>query len=215
MAIGIVGLALGFMLAAYREPIKQSFVGVARAVGLAKPGADEPYAAYHNGDYQSAMRLAVPIAKDGDASAQSLLGLMLYLGQGTSQDYASAANWFRLAAEQGDIDAQFYLGVMYTEGKGVPRDYAEGARWYRLAADQGEPQAQYNLGVHYANGMAAGRPDYVMAYMWFNLAAAHFKQSDPRRTRAITSRELMAKQLSEEQLVEAQRLAREWAPAGT
>jgi uncharacterized protein len=214
-AIAVVMVALGFTIAVYREPIKQSFVGVARAVGLAKPGAEEPYAAYHNGDYRLALRLVVPLAEDGDARAQSLLGLMSYRGQGTSQDYEAAAKWFRLSADQGDIDAQFYLGVMYSEGRGVPQDYAEGARWYRLAADQGEAQAQYNLGIYYANGQAGMRPDFVSAYMWFNLAAVHFKQSDPRRNRAISSRELMGKQLTEGQLAEAQRRAREWTPAGT
>jgi uncharacterized protein len=213
-AIGMVMVAVGFTIAVYREPIKQSFVGMARAVGLAKPGAEEPYAAYHNGDYRSALRLAVPLAEDGDARAQSLLGLMFYRGQGRAQDYEAAAKWFRLAADHGDMDAQFYLGLIYTEGRGVPQDYAEAARWYRLAADQGEPQAQYNLGAYYANGQAGRRPDFVNAYMWFNLAAVHFKQSDPRRNRAINSRELMAKQLTEEQLAEAQRRAREWTPTG-
>jgi uncharacterized protein len=212
--IAVVMLATGFTLGVYREPIKQSFIGVAGAVGLAKPRADEPYAAYHNGDYRTALRLARPLAEDEDARAQSLLGLMLYRGQGVAQDYQEAAKWFRLAADQGDVDAQFYLGVMYTEGLGLPQDYAEGAKWFRLAADQGDAQAQYNLGVFYSKGEAGRQPDFVSAYMWFNLAAAHFKPSDPRRNKAISSRELVEKQLRPEQLAEAQRRAREWTPVG-
>jgi len=31
-------------------------------------------------------------------------------GQGVSQNYKTAAKWFRLAAEQGDAAAQFNLG---------------------------------------------------------------------------------------------------------
>ena len=54
----------------------------------------------------------------------------------------------------------------------------------------------------------------MSAYMWFNLAAAHFKQSDPRHHTAVSSREVVAKQLTPEQLADAQRRASEWAPSG-
>lgn len=212
-AIAVVMLTGGFTCGIYREPIKQSFFDAARAVRLAKAGSTEPYAAYNNGDYRTALRLARPLAEDEDARAQSLLGLMFYRGHGVSRDYQEAAKWFRLAADQGDVDAQFHLGVMYSEGRGVPEDYNEGARWFQLAADQGDGQAQYNLGVFYFNAQAGRRPDIVSAYMWFNLAAAHFKPSDPRRNTAIRSRELVEKQLTPEQLAEGQRRARERMPA--
>jgi TPR repeat protein len=213
-AIALLMLALGFALGVYREPVKQSFIGVARAIGLAKPAADEPYAAYRNGDYATALRLARLLAgEENDATSQSLLGLMFFRGQGVSLDYREAAKWFRLAADQGDVDAQYHLGLMYSEGLGVPQDHAEMAKWFRLAADQGDAQAQYNLGVFYSKGQAGRQPDFVSAYMWFNLAAAHFKASDPRRSTAISSRDLMEKQLTPEQLAEAQRRAREWTPA--
>jgi hypothetical protein len=211
-AIAALMLTCGFALGVYREPIRQSITGLARTIGLARPvpNADEPYAAYHNGDYATALRLASLLAQDeGDARAQSLLGLMHYRGQGVPRDYAEAAKWFRLAADQGDVDAQFYLGVMYSEGQGLPQDYAEGAKWFRLAADQGDAQAQYNLGIFYAT-QQAGKPDNVSAYMWFSLAAAHFAASDPRRSTAISARDLVANQLTQDQIAEAQRRAREW-----
>jgi hypothetical protein len=213
--LAVLMLTLGFALGVHHEPIRQSVVDVARAVGLAKPArkADEPVAAYRNGDYATALRLARVLAFDeGDAEAQSLLGLMYYRGEGVELDYAEAARWFRLAAAQGDVEAQFYLGVMFTEGQGVPQDYLEGARWFRLAADRGDPQAQYNLGVFYAKGQA-GSPDPVSAYMWFNLAASHFAASDPRRDTANHSRDLMAGQMTANQIAEAQQRAREWKPA--
>jgi uncharacterized protein len=208
-AIAVLMLALGFALGVYREPIKQSFIGMARAVGLAR--AVEPYAAYHNGDYATALRLAR--GYEDDPRAQSLLGLMSYRGQGVPRDYREAAKWFRLAADQGDVDAQFHLGVMYSEGQGVPQNHVEGAKWYRLAADQGDAQAQYNLGVFHTNGQAGREPDFVSAYMWFNLAASQFAASDPRRSTAINSRDLVAQRLTPDQLVEGQRRARERTPA--
>ena len=60
-------------------------------------------------------------AEQGDAKAQSNLGLMYDQGLGVSQDYAEAVRWFRLAAEQGDAGAQCQLGAMYATGKGVQR----------------------------------------------------------------------------------------------
>jgi len=42
---------------------------------------------------------------------------------------------------------------------------------YRAAAEEGEAWGQYNLGVMYAKGEGVPE-DNVMAYMWWNLAAA-------------------------------------------
>ena len=65
-------------------------------------------------------------AEQGDAKAQSHLGLMYDEGLGVSQDYAEAARWFRLAAEQGDANAQ--RNLMYLEGRqDIPQDNTEAA----------------------------------------------------------------------------------------
>ena len=58
----------------------------------------------------------------------------------------------------------------------------------------------------------AGEPDNVSAYMWFNLAAAHFPQSDVRHDTAVASRDLLAKQMTREQVAEAQKRAGECMP---
>ncbi len=52
-------------------------------------------------------------AAQGNAKAQSYLGLMYYDGWGVPQDYAEAVKWWRKAAEQGYGEAQFNLGYMY------------------------------------------------------------------------------------------------------
>jgi uncharacterized protein len=170
------------------------------------------YAAYEKGNYESALKLLRPLAENGDARAQSTVGLLYYRGRGVQKDDAEALKWFRLAADRGDAIAEFNLGVMYAEGQGVPQDNDEAAKWYRLAADQGNPQAQYNLGLWYAQG-DGGSPDNVRAHMWFNLAAAHFPASDSRnRGAAANSRDAVASNLTSDQIAEAQRLAREWKP---
>jgi TPR repeat protein len=214
-AIGaIVILAVGFALGASSAPLAQSAAYRLVAPGSAGPSldAEAAYAAYDKGDHARALRLAQPLAEQGDARAQSLVGLIYYIGRGALRDDAKAVTWLRLAADQGDAAAQFRLGLVYSEGQGVPQDHAEAAKWYRLAADQRHPQAQYNLGLLYATGEGVEQ-DHVRAHMWFNLAVAQFPASDARyRTAAVNRRDVMANKLTREQVAEAQKLAREWQP---
>ena len=124
-------------------------------------------------------------------------------GQGMPQNYTEAVKWYRLAADQGDADAQTNLGTMYYFGKAVPQDYGEAMKWYRLAAEQGVAGAQYNLGGMYANSLGV-RQNNVQAYMWISLAAAQGHEL------AAKGVEFLEKEMTPDQLAEAQRLAREW-----
>ncbi len=117
-------------------------------------------------------------------------------------DYATALRLYRFAADQGFAYARRNLGVMYANGRGVPKDDAEAAKWYRLAADQGYAVAQFDLGFMYDNGQGVPR-DYVKAHMWWNLAAAQGVEG------AARNREIVAQQMTPEQIAEAQKLARE------
>ena len=98
-------------------------------------------AAYHSGDYATALREWRPLAEQGDASAQTNLGLMYDRGLGVPQDYAEAMKWYRLAAEQGDASAQTNLGLMYDIGLGVLQDNVMAYMWYNIAAANGHKEA--------------------------------------------------------------------------
>jgi uncharacterized protein len=81
-----------------------AFIMTALVVGntaVAGP-VEDAAAAYKRGDYATAMRLFRPLADEGDASAQVVLGFMYKRGQGVPQDFAAAVRWYRLAADQGD-----------------------------------------------------------------------------------------------------------------
>ncbi|WP_314879189.1 tetratricopeptide repeat protein, partial [Haemophilus parahaemolyticus] len=78
--------------------------------------------AYKQSDYQTAFKLWLPLAEQGDASTQFNLGVMYAKGRGVKQDDVEAVKWYRQAAEQGDAEAQFNLGVMYAKGRGVKQD---------------------------------------------------------------------------------------------
>lgn len=96
------------------------------------------YVAHDRADYASALRVWLPLAKEGNAEAQSYVGEIYEKGLGLSPDYATAAGWYRRAAEQGYAAAQINLGQLYELGLGVPRDLQAAQRWYRQASGLGE-----------------------------------------------------------------------------
>ena len=98
--------------------------------------------AHKAGDYIAALHEFRPLAEQGDAEAQSMLGFMYHHGEGVAQDDAQAVKWHRKAAGQGNADGQYNLGVIYATGKGVAQDYTQAAEWYRKAAGQGVAWAQ-------------------------------------------------------------------------
>ena len=126
--------------------------------------------AYERGDYATALKFFRPLAEQGSAEAQFLLGSFYQIGQGVPEDFVEAAKWYRKAAEQGDASAQALLGGMYRDGRGVAEDYAEAVKWYRKAAEQGNAEAQNFLGVMYFIGRDVPQ-DYVKAAKWNRLAA--------------------------------------------
>ena len=73
-------------------------------------------------DDATVVRKARLLAEQGNASAQSLLGMMYAAGRGVAQDYKESLKWHLLAAAQGDAKAQWSLGVMYSKGEGVTQD---------------------------------------------------------------------------------------------
>ena len=92
---------------------------------------------------------------------------------------------------------------MYYYGRGVPQIYAEAVKWHRRAAEQGHAISQYNLGNLIRSGKGV-QQDYVEAYKWYNLAAAQGNDL------ARLDLERLAKKMTSAQIVEAEKLARDW-----
>jgi TPR repeat protein len=102
---------------------------------------DDAAAAMQRNDYQAAAQILRPLAEQGLADAQTMLGAMYNTGQGVALDHAEAVKWFRAAARQGDAGGQDSLGLAYEEGAGVSRDYLRAYMWYWLAATSGDAYA--------------------------------------------------------------------------
>jgi TPR repeat protein len=78
-------------------------------------------------------------------------------------------------------------------------------KWYRRAAEQGVAAAQHNLAELYANGEGVPKND-AEAYFWWNLAAAQGHE------KAKTNRDIIEKDMTREQIAEAQRRSAAWKP---
>jgi TPR repeat protein len=59
------------------------------------------FAAAQKGDYAAALREWTPLAEQGDAKAQFVLGVMYFEGQGVLQDYVTAHMWANMASMNG------------------------------------------------------------------------------------------------------------------
>jgi uncharacterized protein len=172
---------------------------------------EDGVAAYQRGDFATALGLLQPLADQGNADAQTNLGVLYEKGQGVARDYRKAVRLYRLAAQQGHPDAQFNLGVMYYKGQGVAQGYGEAARLFRLAAEHGNAAAQSNLGFMYEKGQGVAQ-DFLRAHMWYSLAASRLVGDDGNL--ATEYRDIIAKRLSRAQVVRAQKMAQRCEASG-
>ena len=140
--------------------------------GTARTGAlDAALAALARHEYATALQTIEPLARQGNANAQAVLGQCYALGQGVPVDAAQAVQWYRRAAVQGHVAAQTNLGLAYDTGQGIEQDQAQAVRWYSLAAAQGDAVAQTNLALMYDTGAGVAQ-SATQALRFFRLAAA-------------------------------------------
>lgn len=134
-------------------------------------------AAYEAGDFATALVEVVPLARQGNANARYILGMMYLLGKGVSKDVLEGLQlirlaadkglyWYRLGAEGGDLFSQEFLGVI-AQNEG---DYVQANKWNSLAARQGNERSQLQLAINYYRGYGVS-PDLVRAYMWFEISS--------------------------------------------
>ena len=186
--------------------LKHFLIGVALAAlqASAMAGFVEGATAYNARNYALALKEITPLAKAANPDAEQLLGLMYYMGRGVARDYRQAFFWSQKAAAAGKADAQYVVGAMYYTGNAVPLDQRQAVMWFHKAAEQGHADAQHALALMYRYHVAGVPQDLVLAYMLWNLAAAGGNASAPAQRASV------AKQMTPEQIDEAQALSRTW-----
>ncbi|MGP5494960.1 tetratricopeptide repeat protein [Psychrobacter celer] len=106
-------------------------------------------------------------AKQENAQAINLLGIVHFTGCGVNKDYKKAEDHFLLANEKGSLEAKVNLGELYREGGfGIEQDYDKALYWYQLGIAD-EPDRAYNgLSLVYID-----KGEYEQAYSYVVKAA--------------------------------------------
>ncbi len=154
--------------------------------------------AYGEGDYATALKELKPLAEQGDAEAQALLGMMYNLGRGVPLDIGQAMKWYQASADQGNAEGECHLGTIQ-----LVKDPAQGIKLLRLSAQQGFSDAYLMLGLAYMNLKEEPR-DLVQADMWLRLAAADGDRLGPGQLAKLES------QMSKGQIARARAMAGSW-----
>ena len=132
-------------------------------------GLAEGEAAFARRDWRTAARELQPLADQGNARAQYLMGGIALQGASPGQtDEAGAIAWYRKAAAQGLPEAQRDLAFLLLNDK--PPKAAEAIGLYRQAAERGDAESAYQLGVLYDRGQGV-RPDPEQRNAWWRQAA--------------------------------------------
>jgi len=95
------------------------------------------------------MAICLPLAEEGNAKAQAIVGKMYQDGRGVEQNPEEADKWYRRAAEQGLMKAQIRLGINYFFGDAVKKDHVEAFKWFLKSAEQGDILSQYYVAKMY------------------------------------------------------------------
>ena len=106
-----------------------------------KPGNDEDIANWY-----------MPIAEEGNPTAQVTLAMIYEHGRGVEQSTEQAARWLRRAADQRQYASDAEIAIVLEYWLGVEQDPDESAKWLRLAAEHGWSFAQSVLATNYLHG---------------------------------------------------------------
>lgn len=124
-----------------------------------KPSFNTGKRAFDNGNFETARRHLLPLARRGNLEAQYLMGVIYSHDKGTLRDFQKAAFWYDKAAAKGHKEAQFNLGFLLYQGAGeagskksIGVDHTQAAKYLNMAAQQNVPMAQHLLSLLHLRG---------------------------------------------------------------
>ena len=71
--------------------------------------------AYDQGDFLKALELYLPVAREGNPVAQTMIGWLHESGSGVTVNHAEAISWYQLAAEQEYEEGCYFFTVNLAE----------------------------------------------------------------------------------------------------
>ncbi|MDX1915298.1 MAG: hypothetical protein SFU55_06915 [Methylophilus sp.] len=125
---------------------------------------------YQNKQYQSAIVQYMPLAKSGNAEAQTRLGVIYTFGYGVKIDYLKALSFFEQAKSKNNPEATYWYAQLLLNGLGIEKSPEKSLVWFEKSANQGYVDAQNVLGIMYMQGVGV-KQDYETAFNWNTKAA--------------------------------------------
>ena len=122
------------------------------------------------GDFDQALASFKQLAQQGNARAQSRLGVMYQFGIGVEIDYDRAYSWYLMALQGGHTRALALIGFLYERGLGLPVDYRKAAEYYQQATRAGDALGMVRMGYLYLTGVGVNK-NIEMAVRLFNTSA--------------------------------------------
>lgn len=154
--------------AASPDPLAQQTVAGA-ANNVAKP-VQEAANAFAQGRFDQAMKLAKPLADQGDGDALYLLGLAHETGQGLERSRDKALEFYRKAAAAKQKDAPFRISlILLASDNEAERN--EARKMLEAAAKSDSTVAGRILGEAYLRGRLSEKPDVDQALSWWKRSA--------------------------------------------
>jgi TPR repeat protein len=106
---------------------------------------DSALQAYHQQQYEIALKEFSQLAAQGDNRAKSFQAMMTLRGQGTARDIEAGAQLARECAVGGEPTCYAMFGELNLPGKGLPVDLAQARAWTRKAIEGGDLRAGFVL----------------------------------------------------------------------
>lgn len=132
--------------------------GLAISIDVFAADIDDAIAAINNGNWDLGVRIAIPIADQGDPSAQSLVGAVLFSGKGNAAaNPVRAFHYLRLSADNPESDdvsranSLWLLSLAYNGGKGVRNDVEMALQAMWKSAQLGNQKAMDQLTESFCN----------------------------------------------------------------
>ena len=157
-----------------------------------------------NGEYKEALKWYKEAAEQRNADAAKRLYMMYTIGTGVPKDAVEAMTWRIKAASFGDAESQALIGHSILLGlDGFEKNSTEAARWFLKAGDQGNISVAYTLSKMYLTGNGVD-PSVKKGMMWLELS------TNAEDDREVEYREMVQKRYTSENIVQGQKLAKEW-----
>jgi TPR repeat protein len=122
-----------------------------------------------SGEFDQAIAILEPMAEQGDADAQFLLGYLYFGGADVEADWAHS--WLVKAAAQDHAEACYSLSRWINPETSCPPEDVVHRHLLHKAADLGSAEAQYDLGALYATGEEGFPQDAHISRRYYALAA--------------------------------------------